>query len=56
VTLENSIVLAFPGVGHAVVQSSSCAQEVFASFLSDPGAPDIACVAGLTPPPFEVGE
>ncbi len=54
--LTNSIVLAFPGVGHAVIQSNSCAQEVFASFLSDPGAPDTSCVAVLTPAPFNVGE
>jgi pimeloyl-ACP methyl ester carboxylesterase len=47
--LTHSIVLAFAGVGHAVVQSSRCAQDVFASFLSDPGAPDIVCVAELTP-------
>lgn len=56
IPLTNSIVLAFPGVGHAVIQSNSCAQEVFASFLSDPGAPDTACVAVLTPAPFNVGE
>ncbi|MGH7851636.1 MAG: alpha/beta hydrolase, partial [Thermodesulfobacteriota bacterium] len=56
IPLTNSIVLAFPGVGHAVIQSNSCAQEVFASFLADPGAPDASCVAVLTPAPFNVGE
>lgn len=56
VPLTNSIVLAFPGVGHAVIQSNSCAQEVFASFLNNPGAPDTSCVAVLEPAPFNVGE
>jgi len=55
-TLTNSTVPAFPGVGHAVIQSSPCAQEVFASFRSDPAAPDTACVAEFTPPPFNTGE
>ncbi len=56
VPLENSIVLAFPGVGHAVIQSNGCAQEVFASFLDNPGAPDTSCVAVLEPAPFNVDE
>ena len=54
--LTNSIVLAFPGVGHGVIQSNGCAQEVFASFLDNPGAPDTSCVAVLEPAPFNVGE
>jgi len=52
-TLSRATVLAFTGVGHGVVQSSPCAQRVFASFLADPGAPDTGCVAGLTPPSFD---
>lgn len=54
--LTNSIVLAFPGVGHGVIQSNGCAQEVLASFLSDPASPDTSCVALLEPAPFNVGE
>jgi len=54
-TLPNSTRLSFAGVGHAVNQFNRCAQEVFASFLSDPGAPDTACVAELTPPPIQHG-
>jgi pimeloyl-ACP methyl ester carboxylesterase len=54
-TLSRATVLSFAGVGHGVVQSSPCAQQVFASFLADPGAPDVACVAGLTPTPFVTG-
>lgn len=56
IPLTNSIVLAFAGVGHAVIQSNSCAQEVFASFLDDPEAPDTTCVAELEPAPFNVGD
>lgn len=56
VPLTNSIVLAFAGVGHGVIQSNGCAQEVFASFLDNPGAPDTSCVAVLEPAPFNVGE
>jgi pimeloyl-ACP methyl ester carboxylesterase len=54
-TLSRATVLAFTGVGHGVVQSSPCAQQVLASFLGDPGAPDVACVAGLRPPTFDTG-
>ena len=54
-TLSRATVLAFAGVGHAVVQSSPCAAEVFASFLDDPGAPGVACVGTLTPPVFATG-
>jgi hypothetical protein len=51
-TLTNSTVLQFAGVGHAVTVSSPCAQQVFASFLAKPSAPDTACVAKLKPPTF----
>ncbi|MBY0277875.1 alpha/beta hydrolase [Candidatus Binatia bacterium] len=54
-TLARATVLAFAGVGHAVVQSSACAADVFGSFLDDPVAPDVACVARLTPPVFDTG-
>jgi pimeloyl-ACP methyl ester carboxylesterase len=51
-TLSNSTVLSFAGVGHAVTVASPCAQQVFASFLATPNAPDTACVAKLRPPTF----
>jgi pimeloyl-ACP methyl ester carboxylesterase len=51
-TLTNSTVLQFAGVGHAVTFASPCAQQVFASFLAIPNAPDTACVAKLRPPTF----
>jgi pimeloyl-ACP methyl ester carboxylesterase len=51
-TLTNSTVLQFAGIGHAVTLASPCAQQVFASFLATPSAPDTACVAKLRPPTF----
>jgi pimeloyl-ACP methyl ester carboxylesterase len=54
-TLSDSHVLTFPGVGHGVVNASSCAQNVFASFLANPDKPDTTCVTQLAVPVFEVG-
>jgi pimeloyl-ACP methyl ester carboxylesterase len=51
-TLTNSTVLVFPGIGHAVTVASPCAQQVYASFVATPRAPDRACVAKLSPPTF----
>jgi pimeloyl-ACP methyl ester carboxylesterase len=51
-TLPNSTVRRFAGISHAVTVSSPCAQQVFASFLATPSAPDTACVAKLKPPRF----
>jgi pimeloyl-ACP methyl ester carboxylesterase len=51
-TLTNSTVLQFAGIGHAVTVASPCVQQVFASFLTTPRAPDTACVAKLSPPTF----
>jgi pimeloyl-ACP methyl ester carboxylesterase len=51
-TLTNSTVVNIPGVGHVVVPKSPCAQQVFASFLATPSAPDTRCVAILQPAPF----
>jgi pimeloyl-ACP methyl ester carboxylesterase len=54
-TLANSHVLTFPGVGHGVIGASSCAQNVFASFLANPDKPDTTCAAELTAPVFNTG-
>ena len=51
-TLPNSRIVRIPGVGHFVVPESPCAQEVVATFLARPGAPDTSCVASLRPPAF----
>jgi pimeloyl-ACP methyl ester carboxylesterase len=54
-TLPNSTIVNIPGVGHDPVDKSDCAAEVFASFLSTPGAPDTSCVARLSPPTLRWG-
>ena len=51
-TLQNSTNIVIPGAGHWVTAQSTCAQDVIASFLSNPLAPDTSCVSELTPPPF----
>jgi pimeloyl-ACP methyl ester carboxylesterase len=51
-TLPNSRIVRIPGVGHFVVPESPCAQEVVATFLAQPGAPNTACLASLRPPVF----
>jgi pimeloyl-ACP methyl ester carboxylesterase len=51
-TLPNSTVADFAGIGHFVTGASPCAQQVLASFLATPGAPNTACVAAVTPPRF----
>lgn len=52
-TLQNSTNIVIPGIGHWVTPQSDCAQEVIASFLSNPtSTPDTSCVAKLPPPTF----
>ena len=51
-TLPHSTIISIPGVGHYVAPQSPCAQAVIASFLANPSAPDISCVAALAPPDF----
>ncbi len=51
-TLPNSRLLVFPGVGHGITPASECAQTVVRSFLSQPRAPNVRCVASLKPPAF----
>jgi pimeloyl-ACP methyl ester carboxylesterase len=51
-TLPNSTAVDFPGIGHFVTLESPCAQQVFASFLATPSAPNTACVAAVKPPTF----
>ena len=45
--------VAFPGLGHTVVDQSPCAMSVMQAFLATPGAPvDQACVAQMAIPSF----
>lgn len=53
-TLSRSTTVQIPGIGHWVVPQSPCAQQVLASFLARPTAPDADCVEGLTPKPFTI--
>jgi pimeloyl-ACP methyl ester carboxylesterase len=50
--LSKATLISIPGIGHFVLPFSPCAQEVFASFLSDPSNPDTSCVGTLKPPTF----
>ena len=50
--LQNATVIQILGVGHGVTPHSKCAQEVVASFLAHPNAPDTSCVPKQTMPPF----
>ena len=52
--LSAATLAVIPGVGHFGVPKSDCAQRVMHSFLADPRAPDLDCLATLTPPPFVV--
>jgi len=53
-TLSNSTTIVIPGIGHWVLPQNLCAQDVLASFLSNPNAPpDTSCVANQSPPPFD---
>lgn len=52
--LSHSTSIAIPGVGHAAVITSKCAQDVVASFFRTPGSPDTSCVATISPKPFKV--
>ncbi|WP_314242150.1 alpha/beta hydrolase [Streptomyces kutzneri] len=52
--LSRSTAVQVPGIGHWVVPQSPCAQQVLASFLARPTAPDTSCVDGLEPEPFTI--
>ncbi|MFJ7590059.1 alpha/beta fold hydrolase [Streptomyces sp. NPDC097617] len=53
-TLSGSTVVKIPGTGHFVVPQSPCAQQVLASFLARPTAPDTSCAADVRPKPFTI--
>jgi pimeloyl-ACP methyl ester carboxylesterase len=54
--LSKATLISIPGIGHSVMPSSPCAQQVFTSFLSNPSNPDTSCVGPLKPPPFTAFE
>ncbi|HTR62353.1 MAG TPA: alpha/beta hydrolase [Candidatus Binataceae bacterium] len=60
-TLQNSTVVTIPSSGHGALfqiqmppdaPSRQCAQDIVASFLANPSAPDTSCAASLTNVPF----
>lgn len=62
-TLQNSTTVIIPGAGHGALfliglpdssPAKPCAQNIVASFLANPFAPDTSCVGTLTPTPFTV--
>jgi pimeloyl-ACP methyl ester carboxylesterase len=52
-TLKNGAIVVFPGVGHGVLGSNSCAEGLVNGFLDDPaGSVDPGCAANLDWPSF----
>lgn len=48
-----AVVIAFPGVGHGVLQAQECASLLVGRFLQDPAKPPFdPCLLGLRPPQF----
>jgi pimeloyl-ACP methyl ester carboxylesterase len=61
-TLQNSTTVTVPSSGHGALfliqlppdtSARACTENVVASFLANPMAPDTSCVAGLTDIPFD---
>lgn len=51
-TLDNSVVIEFPGLGHATF-AQPCPITIYTDFIDDPTVtPDISCVMQMQPPPF----
>ena len=54
-TLRNSRWFEFPGIGHAVQWTSSCAHAVMIDFLAAPTlTPDASCIAEMRPPAWVI--
>ncbi len=52
-TLSNSYFFEFPGIGHGVIPSSTCALGIAQAFLKDPTTePDSSCIADMREPTF----
>lgn len=55
-TLERATQVVFPGIGHGVLGTVSCAERIANAFLDDPtAAVDAACAAALPGPKFRDG-
>jgi hypothetical protein len=54
-TLSNSYLYTFPGVGHTVLVSSRCAQDIALAFIDDPTQePDASCIAEMPGVAFDL--
>jgi pimeloyl-ACP methyl ester carboxylesterase len=54
-TMHSSSWFVFPGVGHAAVSTSPCAQAMMIAFLAAPGLTfDASCLAGMAPPAWAI--
>ena len=54
-TLSNSYFFEFPGMGHGVIPSSTCAFSIAQAFLKDPTTkPDSSCIADMKEPAFTI--
>ena len=53
-TLSQSSFFLFPGTGHAVLGTNSCASSIFRAFVEFPNrVPDSTCMSEVGEPPFE---
>ncbi|WP_241010885.1 alpha/beta fold hydrolase [Mycobacterium camsae] len=51
--LTNSVALRFPGVGHGVIPTSACAQQIMTAFVDNPHTDvDQSCIGHTTVPTF----
>ena len=55
--LTNSVALRFPGVGHGVIPTSACAQQIMTAFVDNPHTDvDQSCIGHTTIPAFSLPE
>lgn len=55
--LTNSLALRFPGVGHGVIPTSACAQQIMTAFVDNPRTDvDQSCIGNTTIPTFSLPE
>lgn len=54
--LPNGFLVEFPGIGHGVIASDACADDVVRDFLAEPGRrPAPICLRLIGPPSFDIG-
>jgi len=54
-TLQRSLRLTFPGIGHGVQRTAPCAHAIMVAFLAAPGQPpDASCIADMRSPAWVI--